>query len=84
MRIDHLCCFFLVFCLSSGVVKRLLYETKTRKKKDNRLFYLAKNKQDCVEMLLSKSVKDGIIDHNEFTAIMKEKKTMIVKKMNEV
>ena len=29
---------------------------------------------DCVEMLVSKSVEDGIIDHNEFLAIMKEKK----------
>ena len=25
-------------------------------------------------MLISKSVEDGIIDHNEFLAIMKEKK----------
>ena len=36
--------------------------------------YLAKSKLDCVEMLVSKSVMDGIIDHNEFLAIMKEKK----------
>ena len=35
---------------------------------------MAKNKLDCVEMLVSKSVMDGIIDHNEFAAIMKEKK----------
>ena len=31
-------------------------------------------KIDCVEMLVSKSVMDGIIDHNEFLAIMKERK----------
>ena len=36
--------------------------------------YLTKNKLDCVEMLVSKSVQDGIIDHNEFLAIMKQKK----------
>ena len=36
--------------------------------------YLAKNKLDCVEMLVSKSVMNGIIDHNEFLAIMKDKK----------
>ena len=39
--------------------------------------YLAKNKLDCVEMLISimlNSIKDGIIDHDEFFAIMKEKK----------
>ena len=45
-----------------------------QEKKHNRLLYLAKNKLDCVEMLVSKSVMDGIIDHNEFLAIMKEKK----------
>ena len=61
-------------CLSSGVVKKLQQETKTRKKKHKRLLYLAKTKLNCVEMLVSKSVQDGIIDHDEFLAIMKEKK----------
>ena len=66
--------FSLLFCLSSGVFKKLQQETKTRKKKHNKLLYLAKNELDCVEKLVSKSVMDGIIDHNEFLAIMKEKK----------
>ena len=65
--------FSLLFCLSSSVVKKLQKETKTRKKKHKNLLYLAKNKLDCVEMLVSKSVQDGIIDHDEFLAIMKEK-----------
>ena len=43
--------------------------------------YLAKNKLDCVEMVISNSIKDGIIDHDEFLAIMKRKNIMIVKKM---
>ena len=51
--------FSLLFCLSSGVVKKCRkQETKIRKKKHNRLLYLAKNKLDCVEMLVSKSVMD--------------------------
>ena len=54
--------------------KKLQQETKIRKKKHNRLLHLAKNKLDCVEMLVNKSVQDGIIDHDEFLAIMKEKK----------
>ena len=66
--------FSLLFCLRSGVVKKLQQETKTRKKKHNKLLYLAKSKLDCIEMLVSKSVMDRIIDHNEFLAIMKEKK----------
>ena len=68
--------FSLWFCLSSGVVKKLPQETKARKIKHNRLLYLAENKLDCVEML----VMDGIIDHNEFLAIMKEKKDYDSKK----
>ena len=66
--------FSLLFCLSSGVVKKLQQESKTRKKKHNKLLYLAKDKFDGVEMLVSKSVQDGIIDHDEFLATMKEKK----------
>ena len=74
--------FSLVFCLGSGVVKKLLHETQKKKKKYKKLLiYLAKNKLDCIE-ILSKSVEDEIIDHNEFTAIInKEKKTMTVRKM---
>ena len=64
----------LLFCLSFGAVKKLQQETNKRKKKHNKLLYLAKNKLDCVQMLVSKSVQDGIIDHDEFRAIMKEKK----------
>ena len=63
-----------MFYLSSGVVKKLQQETKTRKKKHNKLLYLTKNKLDCVEILVSKSVQGRIIDHDEFLAIMKEKK----------
>ena len=66
--------FSLLFCLSSDVVKKLQQKTKTRNKKHDILLYLAKNKLDCVKILVSKSVMDGIIDHNEFLAIMKEKK----------
>ena len=73
--------FSLSFCLSSGVVKKLQQETKTILKKHNKLLYLAKNKLDCVEMSVSKSVMDGSIDHNEFLAIMKEKKDYGNKKM---
>ena len=66
--------FSLLFCLSSRVVKKLQQETKRKKKKHNKLLYLAKNNLDCIEMLISKSVEDGIIGHNEFTEIVKEKK----------
>ena len=73
--------FSLTSVLSLGIIIRLKEETKLRKKKHNRLLYLAKNKLDCVEMLISNSIKDGVIDHDEFLEIIKEKNSMIVKKM---
>ena len=53
---------------------KLQQETKLRKKKHNKLLYLAKNKLDCIEMLISNSIKDEIINHDEFLEILKEKK----------
>ena len=35
----------------------------------NKLLYLAKNKLDCIELLISNSIKDGITDHDEFLEI---------------
>ena len=58
--------FSLLFSLSFGIVIKLKQETKLRKKKHNRLLYLAKNKLDCIKMLISNSIKDGIISHDEF------------------
>ena len=58
--------FSLLFSLSFGIVIKLKQETKLRKKKHNRLLYLAKSKLDCIKMLISNSIKDGIISHDEF------------------
>ena len=53
---------------------------KKRKKKHNKLLYLGKNKLDCIEMLISRAITDRIIGHDEFRAIIDEKKIMIAKK----
>ena len=66
--------FSLILSLSFGITIKLQQETKLRKKKHNRLLYSAKNKLDCIEMLISNSIKDGIINHDEFLEILKEKK----------
>ena len=58
--------FSLSFSLSFGIIIKLQQETKLRKKKRNKLLYLAKNKLDCIEMLISNSIWDGIISHDEF------------------
>ena len=66
--------FSLLFSLSFGIVIKLKQETKLRKKKHNGLLYLAKNKLDFIEMLISDFIEDGIINHDEFLEILKEKK----------
>ena len=66
--------FSLLFSLSFGIIIKLQQETKLRKKKHNKLLYSAKNKLDGIEMLISNSIKDGIINHDEFLEILKEKK----------
>ena len=68
--------FSLFFCLGSGIIKKVLHETKIRKKKHNKLLYLAKNKLHCVEMVVSQAIVDQIISHDEFKAIMNEKKRL--------
>ena len=62
------------FSLSFGIIIKLQQETKLRKKEHNKLLYLPKNKLDCIEMLISNSIRDGIISHDEFLEILKEKK----------
>ena len=47
-----------------------------RKKKHNNIFYLNKNKLDCIEMLLSQAVIDLQITYDEFKMIMNEKKRL--------
>ena len=66
--------FSLSFSLPFGITIKLQQETKLRKKKHNKLLYLPKNKLDYIEMLISNSIKDGIISHDEFLEILKEKK----------
>ena len=62
------------FSLSFGIIIKLQQETKLRKKKHNKLLYSAKNRLDCIEMLISNSIKDRIISHDEYLEILKEKK----------
>ena len=66
--------FSLPFSLSFGVIIKLQQETKLRKKKHNKLMYLAKHKLDYVEMLISNSINDGTISHDELLEILKEKR----------
>ena len=48
-------------------------------KKHNKILYLGKNKLDCIEMLISQSIIDLQISHEEFKSLLR-KKIMAVKK----
>ena len=54
----------LIISLFFGITQKLLYKTKKRKKKQNKLLYLGKNKLDCIEMLISLAIVDHC--HNLF------------------
>ena len=60
--------------MSFVITIKLQQETKLRKEKHNRLLYLCKKKLDCIEMLISNSIKDRIINHDEFLENLKKKK----------
>ena len=64
--------FSLIFSLCFGIIIKLKQETKLRKKEHNKLLYSSKNKLDSIEMLISNSIKDGIIRHDEFLEILNE------------
>ena len=63
----------LFFCLTTGIVKKLLIITRNKKKKHDKIFMLAKNKHNSIKTLISQALIDTEISHEEFTTILKEK-----------
>ena len=45
-----------------------------KERKNNKLLYLSKDKLDYIEMLISQSIADLSISHEEFKTIIDEKK----------
>ena len=62
----------LVFTIGTGISKSLLKLTKKRKKKNNKIIVLAKNKLNTIDTLLSSALNDSKISHEEFTNIITE------------
>ena len=63
----------LIFTLTTGVVKKLLSVTRKKKKKHNKIMVLARNKLNIVETLLSSTLSDLGISHEEFAKVIDEK-----------
>ena len=60
----------LIFTIGTGISKSLLKLTKKRKKKNNKIIALAKNKLNMIDTLLSSALNDSEISHEEFTNII--------------
>ena len=62
----------LIFSLTTGIVKKLLNQTRNEKKK-HEILLLAKSKLNSTETLLSQPLIDLDISHDEFIRNFKEK-----------
>ena len=62
----------LIFTIGTGISKSLQNVTKKRKKKQNKIIALAKNKLNTIDTLLSSALNDSEISHEEFTNIINE------------
>ena len=55
------------------IIKKLLKETRKKKKKHSKILILAKSKLNSIETLMSLALTDLNISHEEFKAIIKTK-----------
>ena len=65
--------FTLIFPLTTGMLKKLLSVTRTKKKKHAKILMLAKSKLNSIETLISQALIDIKISHAEFSTILNEK-----------
>ena len=63
----------LVFSLTTGIIKKVLKETRKKKKKLSKIIMLAKSKLNSIETLMSQALIDLDIRHEEFKTIVDEK-----------
>ena len=62
----------LIFTVTTGVVKTLLYITRKKKKKHNKIIALARSKLNIIGNLISQALIDFEITHEEFPKIVYE------------
>ena len=63
----------LIFLIITGMIKKLLNITRSKKKKHDEILMLAKSKFNSIETLISQALNDMEISHEEFITIFKEK-----------
>ena len=62
----------LVLSLTTGIIKRLLKETRKKKKKHSKIIIFVKCKLNSIEALMSQASIDLEISHEEFKTIVNE------------
>ena len=62
-----------LFSLTTGIVKKILNTTRKKKKKHNKIIVLARNKLNIIETLMSQTLIDFDISHEDFKKIIDEK-----------
>ena len=65
--------FTLFFSLTTGMVKKLLSITSSKKKKHDKVLIFAKSKLNSIETIVPQALVDMEICHEEFIAIFQEK-----------
>ena len=65
--------FIFVFSLTTRVIKKLLKETRKKKKKHSKIIMLAKSKLNSIENLIYQELIDLDSIHEEFKTIVNEK-----------
>ena len=63
----------LVFPLTTGIIKKLLKETRKKKKRHSKIIMLAKSKLNSIESLMFQELIDLDISHEEFKTVVNEK-----------
>ena len=66
--------FTLLFSLNTGIIKKLLSTTISKKKKHDKTLMLAKSKLHSIKTLVSQALIDMEISHQEFITILNVKK----------
>ena len=65
--------FTFFFCLTTGIVKKLLDKTRKKRKKHDNILMSAKSKLNSIDALISQALIDMDINHEEFVTILREK-----------
>ena len=66
--------FSLAFSISTGLIKKLLKTTRSKKKKHNKIVMLARSKLNSIESKISEALINNEISHEDFMTIINEEK----------